>query len=255
MFMTKNKIKRPSLFLLASEVVRAGLEYGAFRLSRPILKYNQAGDGHPILVLPGFMAGDSSTSALRKLLNEIGYAAYGWGQGRNIADPRLVDASIEKLNSLYEQYGEKVSVIGWSLGGVYARELARACPDCVRQVITLGSPFGGIEEDNNAAWLHKILVKREKVEEFPREIMDRLALPIEVPMTAIYSESDGIVPWKCCLEAQENHQTQNIKVRGSHCGLAHNPLVLPIIFDRLMYRQSDWQAYSPHLVEELIFAT
>lgn len=253
--MTKNKIKRPSLFLLASEVVRAGLEYGAFRLSRPILKHNQEGDGHPVLILPGFMAGDSSTGALRKLLNEIGYAAYGWGQGRNVGDPELVEGAVEKLKQLHQQYGQKVSIIGWSLGGVFAREIARDCPECVRQVITLGSPFGGIEEDNNAAWLHKILIKRDKVREFPREITERLALPLSVPVTAIYTESDGVVPWKCCLEAQENHQTQNIKVRGSHCGLAHNPLVLPIIFDRLMYRQSDWQPYAPNLVEELMFAT
>ena len=109
---------------------------------RPLLSLLPKGDGHPVLVLPGFMASDSSTSPLRKLLADLGYATFGWGLGRNVRiDQRRLREMEQLLLQIYQETGRKVSLVGWSLGGVFARELAKLQPDAVRQVISLGSPI------------------------------------------------------------------------------------------------------------------
>ena len=179
------------------------------------------GDGHPVLVLPGFMASDLSTRVLRAFLRERGYQAHGWGLGRNRGGhAELLPALRSRLAELAG--GQRVSLVGWSLGGVFARELAKAAPERVRAVITLGSPFGDRE-------------------------------PPPVPSTAIYSRSDGIVHWQACRE-QPAPRTENIELIGSHFGLGFHPLALFAIADRLAQRDGDWKPFDRSGVRSALFA-
>jgi pimeloyl-ACP methyl ester carboxylesterase len=219
----------PSRLLLLLEG-RALAEYAHMMLAWSRLARLPRGDGHPVLVLPGFLAGDASTRPMRKLLRELGYRAYGWKLGRNLgAPPEVRDAMRARLAELHRRSGRKVSVIGWSLGGIYAREMARQAPNMVRQVITLGSPFNGHPLANNADALFRRMNPGTPVD---WEGFLRRRVPPGVPATAIYSKTDGIVAWQCSLE-EAAPNTENIEVRGSHCGLGVNPQVLKIIARKL----------------------
>lgn len=222
-------IDPPSKLLLLLEG-RAFAEYGRFLMAWPRLARLPRGDGHPVLVLPGFMASDTSTRPMRKLLKRLGYEALGWKLGRNLgAPPEVRDGMRARLAELYRRSGRKVSVIGWSLGGIYAREMARQAPGMVRQVITLGSPFNGHPLANNADALFRRMNPGTPVD---WEGFRKRRVPPSVPCTAIYSRSDGIVAWQCAMEDKAPN-TENIEVRGSHCGLGVNPQVLKLVAQRL----------------------
>jgi pimeloyl-ACP methyl ester carboxylesterase len=246
--MDKSSIERPSELLLLLES-RTFIELGSHFLLTPILQMLPSfpkGDRHPILVLPGFMASDVSTIVLRNFLNGLGYQAFPWKLGRNFADFEEKEAQmILKLRQMHREYGRKVSLIGWSLGGIYARELAKAEPDLVRQVITLGSPFRGIKEDSNASWIYE-WISGKKVKDIDKALVERVAAPppANVPLTAIFTRTDGIVSWKCCIEPDESDSIENIEVLGSHCGLGHNPMVLMHIAERLAQEEGKWKPYK-----------
>src|ERR1700758_1653709 len=219
----------PSQLLLALEV-RGVWEFQAFLAAYPLLRRAPRGDGHPVLVLPGLAASDVSTRPLRTYLAAQGYAAHGWKQGPNRGPRSGVEAGIDaRLAELALHYNRKVSLIGWSLGGVFAREAARRSADLVRQVITLGSPFANEPKASNAWRLYEARSGRG-VDDWPGG--EAMKLPPPVPSTAIYSRSDGIVAWQGCRE-QESATTENIEVEGSHSGLGYNPAVLYAIADRL----------------------
>jgi pimeloyl-ACP methyl ester carboxylesterase len=132
----------PALPLYLSEPGRAVADYGLYLAARPLAPRLPRGDGHPVLVLPGLLADDRSTRALRVTLNRLGYDTHGWGLGRNIGPTAACVKGIrDLLGHLTDKHGKQATVIGWSLGGIFARDLARREPDAVRQVITLGSPF------------------------------------------------------------------------------------------------------------------
>ena len=235
------KIQRPSFRLYASEIPRALRErkkYVAFRKS--FNGYN-TGDGHPVLVIPGFMASDHSTEPLRKFIRDLGYNPVDWGLGRNYGKMENLDILIEKTGQLFEEYQEKVSLIGWSLGGIYARQIAKAHASRVRQVITLGSPFAGITQPNNASWLYDLVRDLDKTRKKYSHILADLPKPAPLPSTAIYSKEDGIVPWQVCMELEEDATHQNIEVKAPHLALALHPEVLKIIADRLQYSADNWQ--------------
>ncbi|MCP4616744.1 MAG: alpha/beta hydrolase [Bradyrhizobium sp.] len=230
----------PSRLLLALEL-RGILELQAFFASYPLLRRAPRGDGHPVLVLPGLAASDASTELLRGYLRAQGYAAHGWKQGANRGPRPGVEAGMDsRLAELAGRYRRKVSLIGWSLGGIYAREMARRAPELVRQVITLGSPFANEPKASNAWRLYEVLSERS-VDDWPdREAMKA---PPPVPSTAIYSRTDGIVAWQGCLE-RGSARTQNIEVEGSHCGLGHNPAALYAIADRLAMPEGEWWPFD-----------
>lgn len=231
----------PSLFALES---RAALEFGAFLASSPLLRAMGRGDRHPVLVLPGFTAGDRSTAPLRGVLRGQGYWTHGWRLGRNLGPtPAVVEGLVERLSTLHERHGRTVSLVGWSLGGMYARGMARLAPDMVRQVITLGSPFrlrdGGA---SNVSYLYE-RVRGTHVELPPEASIPEHELPpLEVPTTAIYTRTDGVVHWSTCIEA-EGDRRENIEVTGSHSGLGHNPAVLFAVADRLAQPEDDWRPF------------
>jgi len=212
---------------------RAVQELGAFMLLRPWLSAAPRGDGHPVLVLPGLLASDLSTQPLRSFLKAQGYAAHGWKQGRNLGLRPGIEASmLDRIDELYERHGHrKISLVGWSLGGIYARQLAKAFPALTRSVITLGSPFAGSARATRAWRLYE-WVSGQRVETCDSHMGGRLAAPPPVPTTAVYSRTDGICAWQCCVERQ-GPLAESVEVRGSHLGLPHNPLVFHVLADRL----------------------
>lgn len=237
----RKTVSRPSIFLFATEIGRSMMEYGACKVSSPLLNQLERGDGHPVIVIPGFMSSDSSTSTLRCFLEKLGYSTYGWELGRNYGATKYIRLLLDRLEDIKEQHdGESVSVIGWSLGGVYARELAKERPDLVRQVITLGSPFTGLKKSNNISWIYRMLNRGRSVESIKSNMMEKMSVSPPVPTTAIFSKGDGIVSWQYCMELEETEIAQNIQVNGSHLGLGHNPTVFPIIADRLAQDPNFW---------------
>lgn len=236
---------RPSLFKLLSEPGLAILEKGISIPYKKIFSKTAKGDGHPVMVLPGFMSSETSTKALRLYIEKLGYDVYDWGMGRNLGKIEYLDLLLTRLDEIHHQTGKEVSLIGWSLGGVYARQLAKERPERVRQLITMGSPFSGLTEPNNISWLYSLISGGKKVNNINQAFLDSLPTPAIVPTTAIYSKSDGIVNWKMCMEAVETEIHQNIQVRGSHIGMGANFSILKIIADRLKKDKSDWEYFSP----------
>jgi len=250
---SEQQINRPSLFWLVTEGGRALTELGLSLPYRSYTKNKPKGDGHPILVLPGFMATDHSTKPMRRFLNKLGYNAYGWEMGRNFAKAEFIDQLIEKVEILHKSYGEEVTLIGWSLGGIFARQIAKARPEMIRQIITMGSPFRGVGKPNNAAWIYNFVSGGNTVQDVDPELIANIPLPAPVPTTAIYTKEDGVVPWELCLE-DESPIHQNIQVRGSHLGLGVNMTVLDIIANRLQYRRGNWEQFEPsNIFEDLLF--
>ncbi len=233
-------IRRPGLGLLLLEG-RAVLELVALLVAYPLLRRAPRGDGHPVLVLPGFMASDFSTRLLRSFLRDRGYAAHGWKLGLNRGPtPQTVARLVQRLHELHQRYGRRVSLIGWSLGGVFARELARAFPAEVRQVITLATPFRNLEAVNVPAF---VLARRRP---HPNEaaFRERLQLPLSVPLTAVYSRTDGIASWQSCV-AEPGPQSESIEVASSHLGIGHHPVVLLTIANRLAQPEAGWRPFRP----------
>lgn len=252
---TKNtkKVKRPSFFWLMTEAGRAVAEWGMSVPYRKFIANEACGDGHPVLVIPGFLASDSSTTILRNFLDDIGYVSYGWELGRNYGKEETLYHLSEYFQKIKATHRSRVTVIGWSLGGVYARQIAKMHPEETRQVITLGSPFQAISEANNVAWIYNLLTGGESAGDIDEDLRKDIPKPAPVPTTCLYSKQDGIVPWQYCMELEEDHFHQNIEVRSSHFGMAHNPSVLKIIADRLQYAPETWQHFYPgNIMEDLL---
>jgi alpha/beta hydrolase family protein len=233
-------IRRPRLGLLLLEG-RAVLEIAGLLVAYPLLRRAPRGDGHPVLVLPAFMTSDFSTRVLRSFLRDRGYAAHGWKLGRNTGPtPETVAALVQRLHDLRRRHDRRVSLIGWSLGGVYARELARAFPQDVRQVITLATPFRNLEATNVPAFL----LTRRRPHPHEAAFRERLRLPLPVPTTAVYSRTDGIASWRSCV-AEPGPQSESIEVESSHLGIGHHPVVLLTIADRLAQAEDAWKPFRP----------
>jgi len=245
-------LKAPGPLLLLLEG-RAVWEYAGFVAALPWLRRLPRGDGHPVVVIPGFGAGDLTTLPLRTFLNDRGYASYAWNQGFNLG-PRdgVLDGVRVLLSKTAQDHGERVSLIGWSLGGVYARELAKEFPEQVRCVITLGSPFAGHPRATNAWRLFALLNGGDDVHD-PR-LLAQLRKAPRVPTTSIYSKTDGVVAWQCSLNEPEPH-TENIEVHASHLGMGMNPFALFAIADRLRQDPQDWQRFDASGARRWFFKT
>lgn len=230
----------PLLYLLLEG--RAVYEWAATVASAPWLLDGPKGDGHPVVVLPGFIASGLSTRPLRKFLHQVGYNSHCWKQGRNLGlSTQLEGRMLDRLASIHERYGRKVSLVGWSLGGIYARWLANHAPELVRSVITLGSPFADNPKANHSWKLFERLSGR-KIDDIDPLTYDHIRRTPPVPTTSIYSQTDGIVSWKCCIGDEDAH-AENVEVYGSHLGLGVNPLVLHVIADRLSQPEGQWSRF------------
>ena len=235
-------IDPPPLGLFAAEQVRALRDLVAGRERREVGRRAAPGDGHAVLVLPGLLAGDFSTAPLRSFLRELCYDARGWKQGINRGPtPELLADLHDRLNQLYERHGRPVSLVGWSLGGIYARELARAKPDRVRLVISMGSPFRDISA-THASRLVPLRPGGKPLNE-AYDLHAWLRLLLDYPAPPIYSRTDGIVHWQSCLE-EEGPQRENVEVECSHTGMGFHPAVLEVVADRLGQDEGGWHPYE-----------
>ena len=241
----ENGVNKPSKLLLYTDPARALIELASTRIFHSFKKYEKNGDGHPVLVIPGFLGSDYSTSLLREFIDDLGYKSYDWGLDRNLANFEDLEFLAMKIDNLFGKHHKKVTLIGWSLGGVYARQLAKQKKERVRQVITLGAPFNGVNEPNHARWLFENVKEWQGTAGVDEATIADLPIPAPVPTTAIYSKEDGVVPWEVCVEKEEDTTHQNIQVHGSHLGLAANPSVFYIIADRLQYQEENWQHFEP----------
>lgn len=233
----------PNALLIALEL-RAPWELWSVLPSWPVLSRAPAGDGHPVIVFPGLSASDGSTLPLRGYLKNLGYDVSGWNQGYNFG-PRagILETAKRQLSDTFERTGRPASLIGWSLGGIYARELAKELRHCVRSVITLGTPFAGSHKSTNAWRLYELTSGRDITQETAR--FDMPAAP-PVPTTSIYSRTDGVVAWSASLQkpsAQHPH-TENIEVFASHLGLGLNPSAWWAVADRLAQSPAQWKPFE-----------
>jgi hypothetical protein len=255
-----DNLVRPRLLKTLAEM-RAIAEIGGFFASRKLLrKHAPEGDGHPVMVLPGFMASDAFTRSLRLLLQDLGYDPHPWDQGTNLGlRDDICDKIENRIAAIYRQSGRKVSLIGHSLGGFYVRCIAQRQPRHVRQIITLGTPFNVAFEHRNPdssggalARAYDRLNAAAKDDTLPNSTL--MCFPPRLPATSIYSEGDGIVGWEHCIDIT-SEITENICVRGSHTGMVHNPMVLYVVADRLAQGEQEWRPFNLSGLHGLLFKT
>jgi len=246
--------KGPSVFWTLTEGGRASVELSSFFILRRLMKKLPKGDGHPVIFFPGFVASDRSTKPMRKLFSDLGYPTYGWGLGRNLIYNESREAKMQALlKRVYKKHGRKVSIVGWSLGGLFAREVAKANPEYVRSVISLGSPISGDPDHSNAGHLFRFLNGKPDDQMLKRMKAMNTAPP--VPTTSIYTKSDGIVAWKGSVQRASKTPSENIQVPASHVGLGVNPLVMYAIADRLSQAEGEWAPFEKSGFKGLFFGT
>lgn len=238
------------MFNSATEMHRAGAEFAALQASWPLIKDTlPKGDGHPVLFLPGFLTSDVFTQPLQNRVEERGYKTYGWKNGFNMGFDEKTAAHLKsRLKQIFdENNGQKVTLVGHSLGGIYARELAREFPDMVRDVITLGTPFGMMDDTARATSQYLANVYNffnpSSVHTEIEDIGARGLTPPSVPTTSLFSRNDGVVDWKAALNPKAK-DAENIEVYGSHIGMTFNPLTIAAVIDRLAQKEGDWKPFD-----------
>ena len=226
------QFSKPSLFDILREV-RAPFEFASVALHVHALRQAPRGNGRAVLLVPGYLADDHSMRPLGAYLKYLNYDVYYTELGRNMGK---VNADMMRLGDRVESVshsvgGEKVTLIGWSLGGVLTREVARLFPDVVQEVLTLGTPIVGGPKFTSVG---KRYAKRNNIDldEFELDVHQRNSIGLTQPVTSIYSKSDGVVAWQASVDIY-NHQATNIEVNGSHMGLGVNPKVWLTIADVL----------------------
>ncbi len=240
------EITRPPLTLLGTEPWRAALEFLAFKVNDVRQrKMVPAGDGHPVIIFPGLGTDSSAIAPLRDYCESLGYTMIDWGKGFNTGPKGNLDRWLEDLTThtadLLAEHQDKATLIGWSLGGLYAREVGKLLAPQVRQVITIGTPFNAEADHTNVGWLFRLLSGTPAA--IDPSLSKRLRTPPPLPTTSIYSRSDGVVAWETCRHVKPARQVQDIEINGSHIGMGWNPAVLQIVGDRLGQHPSTWQPY------------
>lgn len=225
---------RPGFARLLREA-EAVLDLARFPWNAQDLARQPRGEGEPVLVFPGFGAGDASTLPLRAYVRWLGYRVKGWGLGTNRGDvPDLISKVSERVVARAQRAGRPVRLVGWSLGGYLAREAAREQPQAVERVITLGTPVVGGPKYTAVAGLYA----RQGIDldEIEAGVEARNEVPLEVPVTAIYSRSDAVVAWEACID-RHSKEVEHVEVRSTHLGLGVSPDVYRIVAQRLARRR------------------
>ena len=226
-------IQRPSLALLGAEPWRAAMDFARNRLARD--RPAMLGDGHPVVIFPGLGAGARSVAGLRQHCRALGYQAFDWGQGLNTGprgepDRWLVELKT-RMSALLSSHRQTATFIGWSLGGLYARELAKLMAPRVRQVITLGTPFNAEADHTHAGWLLQLLNPGTRAWDAAWSRRLRATPPMQT--VSIYSRSDGVVAWQTCRHEENSGVGRDIEVDSSHLGMGWNREVLDAVADCL----------------------
>jgi pimeloyl-ACP methyl ester carboxylesterase len=231
---------------------RAPLEYFSMLAAYPWLRSLPRGDGHPVMVFPGMGANDATTWPLRSFLQRLGYITQAWGQGLNFGPRRgVLERCADDIRALSQRTNQPVSLIGWSLGGLYAREMAKEQPALARCVITLGTPFTGHPKATNVWRIYEWLTGTSVGDP---ALIEQIRKPPPVPTTSIYSRTDGIVSWRCSLN-EPGPLAENIEVHASHVGMGMNPLALYAIADRLAQPIGRWQPFDASGARRWFFRT
>ena len=230
---------------------RGLLEMALLPASLPLLMNAPAGDGHPVLLVPGFMASESSLVALKLFLQNKGYDVHTWGLGRNMGfRSKHANALPQKIRYLHHVTGKKVSLVGWSLGGVFSMYGAQQALDCVRCVITLGSPVSvdaACSQSPNAIKAlyrlvsHRLGASAHVMQPRAKDMRERRRLAI--PTSCLYSLSDGVVPPQEATIDGDPALHENIRIAGSHIGLGFNGIVLAVVADRLAQPEDNWKPF------------
>lgn len=240
----------PGPLLLALEA-RVLWEFAAAVVTFPWLRNGPRGDGHAVMVFPGLAAADLSTAPLRAFLQQRGYETHGWNLRFNLGPRKgVLESSVERVRRLRRRSGRKVSLVGWSLGGVYAREIAKLVAHDVRCVITLGAPFTGTPRATNAWRIYEFASGRKADDP---ELMERVSQAPPVPTTSIYSRSDGVVSWQCSVQ-KRGPFAESIEVTASHIGLGLHPVAWYAVADRLAQPEGEWQPFHREGWRDLFYS-
>lgn len=236
-------VQRPSLALLGAEPFRAALEFARHRLGKS--HDMKPGDGHPVVIFPGLGAHGGSVATLRRHCRLLGYDALDWGQGFNTGPQGDLDDLLHALKSqivdLLAARTQPATLIGWSLGGLYAREIGKLMAGRIRQVITIGTPFNAEADHTNVGWLFRFLSGSSSM--MNPALSRRLRTPPPLRTTSIYSRSDGVVAWQTCRHDTRSRLVHDIEVGGSHIGMGWNRNVLAAVADRLGQQPGPWRRY------------
>lgn len=249
---TPPPVRAPSRVFTALEA-RAVAERLTMPLAAPLFGRLPRGEPHDVLVLPGFLADDRSTDPLRDVLDQLGYHTRGWGLGTNLGPTHTIISGLFELFSSMASGNRRVSIVGWSLGGIFGREIARLAPDSVRQVITLGSPIHMMDGDRSApSDLWETVHHMHDPEFLENRVPERDRPPLPVPTTSVYTRTDGVIHWSTSL-IERGPQAENVEVFGSHCGLGFNPAAVMVVADRLAQRDGHWKRFKPPLLARGLF--
>lgn len=237
-------VQRPSLALLGAEPFRAVLELAAQKFAGSAT--SKPGDGHAVVIFPGLGADGASVATLRDHCRALGYDAFDWGQGFNTGPQGDLDRWLKQLKARIvdrlADHRQPATLIGWSLGGLYAREIAKLMVARTRQVITIATPFNAEADHSHVGWLFRLLSGSPSA--IDPALSRRLRTPPPLRTTAIYSRSDGVVAWQTCRHGRRSSLVHDIEVDGSHLGMGWNRDVLAVVADRLRQPSGTWRRYE-----------
>ncbi len=230
---------------------RALLEMAMLPALMPLLAASPKGDGHTVLLVPGFTASDATLVGLRMFLKSRGYHVETWGFGQNTGFKLKFSQALEqKVRFLHHRHGHKVSIVGWSLGGVYGFYAAHSASECVRTVISLGSPMRFSPENFQTRALVRAIYRylahpMGPVAHLAHVRSKVLKSPPPMPSTCIYSLTDGVVPPQASRIDATDGEHENVWVPGSHLGLGFNAAVMWVLADRLAQPEGAWRPFRP----------
>jgi pimeloyl-ACP methyl ester carboxylesterase len=222
----ESQIKKPSQLLHLTEIFRSLIETirGFFYLL--FAKRENIGQERVIMVVPGLLTSDFWTVILRKYLSKKGFQVYGWEMGTNLGRMEKIPELISKIETIKARHNQKIILLGWSMGGLFSREVSHQRPDLISKVMTLGSPFGDVLAPNNAQWVFELLNDDYEVD---HTLVKRMSSPVSIPSVAFYSKKDGIVAWEACIDKIADDHHINVEIKSSHFGMGANPSVLEAV--------------------------
>lgn len=227
------KIPQPPLFNMIMET-RSLLEWTSIYCLYPFVPKHIKGNGKPVLLIPPYLGDDNSTAFVRKYLNSLGFKTYKWDLGFNMVKSHYIPRLEEKLHDIYQEHNEKVSIVGWSGGGIFAKIMANRHPDQVEQILTIGSPIWGVMDMKTPVYGVLEFFRGKSLKERNERFLAELEPIPNVPVTCIYTKTDGLIPWKHCIEAETSRKDiKNIEVFGSHTGMGANVSVLLVTANML----------------------
>jgi pimeloyl-ACP methyl ester carboxylesterase len=245
----ETQLPRPALPLTLAEPVRFPLEWAAATTWGRLLPSPSPARPRNVVVIPGFMATDHVTGRLRAALARDGHRVGAVGVGRMLG---LTDAILDGVTEVTRRAAEDgpVTLVGYSFGGLLARWLAHTTPDQVEHVLLLGSPWQARGEVTRVTAMFNRSARRHGISSRAAEIVTTARRPLPMPVSAVFSTTDGLVPAGAC--SVDDARSENVVVPSSHVGLTTNPLAVSVVRDRLAHEPLaspfTWRRYAGGLV-------